>query len=64
MALVNHYSTVEEFIAKFFDDGYEVCPYHFIAKARQNHLKIAKENLSKNELVILLGFAENYFFIV
>ena len=62
--LVNHYSTVEEFIAKVVDDVYEVCPHHFIAKAQANHLKIAKENLSENELIILLDFAENYSFIV
>ena len=62
--LVNHYSTVEEFIAKVVDDVYEVCPHHFIAKAQANHLKIAKENLSENELIILLDFAENYCFVV
>ena len=56
--LVNHYSTVEEFIAKIVDDVYEVCPHHFIAKAQANHLKMAKENLSENELIILLDFAE------
>ena len=50
--LVNHYSTVEEFIAKIVDDVYEVCPRHFIAKAKAKHLKIAKENLSENELII------------
>ena len=61
--LVNHYSTVEEFIAKVVD-VYEVCPHHFIAKAQANHLKIAKENLSENELIILLDFAENYCFVV
>ena len=31
--LVNHSSTVEEFIAKIVHDVYEVCPHHFIAKA-------------------------------
>ena len=62
--LVNHYSTVEEFIAKIVDDVYEVCPHHFIAKAQANHLKMAKENLSENELIILLDFAENYSFVV
>ena len=63
-ALVNHYSTVEEFIAKIVDDVYEVCPHHFIAKAQANHLKMAKENLSENELNILLDFAGNYSFVV
>ena len=33
--LVNHYSTLEEFIAKIVD-VYEVCPHHFIAKAQAN----------------------------
>ena len=61
---MNHYSTVEEFIAKIVDDVYEVCPHHFIAKVQANHLKMAKENLSKNELIILLDFAENYSFVV
>ena len=61
---MNHYSTVEEFITKIVDDVYEVCPHHFIAKAQANHLKIAKENLSGNELIILLDFAENYSFVV
>ena len=61
--LVNHYSTVEEFIANIVDDVYEVCPHHFIAKAQANHLKMAKENLSENELNIL-DFAENYSFVV
>ena len=61
---VNHYSTVEEFIAKIVDDVYEVCPHHFIAKAQANHLKMTKENLSENELIILLDFAENYSFVV
>ena len=61
---VNHYSTVEEFIAKIVDDVYEVCPHHFIAKAQANHIKIAKEHLSENELIILLDFAENYSFVV
>ena len=28
------------------------------------HLKMAKENLSENELIILLDFAENYSFVV
>ena len=62
--LVNHYSTVEEFIAKIVYVVSEVCPHHFIAKAQANHLKMAKENLSENELIILLDFAENYSFIV
>ena len=62
--MVNHYSTVAEFIAKIVDDLYEVCPHHFIAKAQANHLKIAKENLSENELIISLDFAENYSFVV
>ena len=61
---VNHYSTVEEFIAKIVDDVYEVCPHNFIAKAQANHLKMTKENLSENELIILLDFAENYSFVV
>ena len=61
--LVNHYSTVEEFIAKIVD-VYEICPHHFIAKAQANPLKMAKENLSENELIILLDFARNYSFIV
>ena len=47
--LVNHYSTVE---------------LQNIAKAQANHLKMAKENLSENELIILLDFAENYSFVV
>ena len=55
--LVNHHSTIEEFIAKIIDDVYEVCPHHFIAKAPANYLKISKENLSENELIILLDFA-------
>ena len=59
---MNHYSTVEEFIAKIVD-VYKVCPHHFIAKAQANHLKIAKKNLSENELIILLDFAENYSFV-
>ena len=63
-ALVNRYSTVEEFIAKIVDGIYEVCSHHFIAKAQANHLKMAKENLSENELIILLDFAENYSFVV
>ena len=62
--LVNHYSTVEEFITKIVVDVFEVCLHHFIAKAQANHLKIAKENLSENELIILLNFAENYSFAV
>ena len=62
--LMNHYSTVEEFIAKIVDDVYEVWTRHFIAKAQANHLKVAKENLSENELIILLDFAENYSFVV
>ena len=62
--LVNHYSTVEKYIAKIVDDGYEVYPHHFIAKAQANHLKMAKENLSENELIMLLDFAENYSFVV
>ena len=56
-------ATVEEFIAKIVD-VYEVCPHHFIAKTQANHLQIAKENLSENELIILLDFAENYSFVV
>ena len=62
--LVNHYSTVEEFIAKLVDDVYEVCPHNFLAKAQANHLKIAKENLSESELIILLDYAEKYSFVV
>ena len=54
--LVNHYSTVEEFIAKIVDDVCEVCPHHFIAKAQAKHLKIAKENLSENELIISMTY--------
>ena len=63
-ALVNWYATVEEFIAKIVDDVYEVCPHHFIAKAKANHLQMARENLSENELIILLDFAENCSFVV
>ena len=59
----NPYSTVEEFIANIAD-VYKVCPHHFIAKAQANDLKITKENLSENELIILLDFAENYAFVV
>ena len=44
-------AAVEEFIAKIVD-VYEVCPHHFIAKTQANHLQIAKENLSENELII------------
>ena len=62
--LVNHYSAVEEFIGKIVDDVYEVYPHDFIAKAQANHLKMAKENLSENELIILLDSAENYSFVV
>ena len=62
--LVNHYSTVEEFIAKLVDDVCEVCPHHFLAKAQANHLKIAKENLSEIELIMLLDYAEKYSFVV
>ena len=62
--MVNHYSTVQKFIAKIVEDVYEVHPHHFIAKAQANHLKMAKENLSENELIILLDFAENYSFVV
>ena len=62
--VANHYSTVEEFVAKIVDDVYEVCPHHFIAKAQANHLKMTKENLSENELIILLDLAENYSFVV
>ena len=61
---MNHYSTVEEFIAKIVDDVCEVCPHHFTAKAQASHPKMAKENLSENELIILLDFAENYSFAV
>ena len=50
---MNHHST----IAKIIDDVYEVCPNHFIAKAPANYLKTVKENLSENELIILLDFA-------
>ena len=42
---VNHYSTVEEFIAKIVGGVYEVFPHHFIAKAQTNHLKMAKKKL-------------------
>ena len=52
------------FIAKIVDDVCGVCPHHFIAKAQASYLKIAKENLPANELIILLHFAENYSFIV
>ena len=58
--LVNHYSTIEGFIAKIVDDVCGVCPHHFIAKAQASYLKTAKENLSENELIILLHFAENF----
>ena len=57
-----HNSTVEEFISKTIDDVYELCPHHFISKA--NHLRIAKENLLQNKVIILLDFAENYSLIV
>ena len=62
--MVIHYSTIEEFIVKIVDDVCEVYPHHFIAKAQANHLKMAKENLSENELIILLDFTENYSFVV
>ena len=56
--LVNHYSTVDEYIAKIVD-VYEVFPHHFFAKAQANHLRIAKENLSENGLIISSDFAGN-----
>ena len=37
--------------------------FALIQKYKQN-LKIAKENLSENELIVLLDFAENYSFVV
>ena len=46
--LVNHYSTIEGFIAKIVDDVCGVCPHHFIAKAQASYLKTAKENFCKD----------------
>ena len=63
-ALVSQYATVEEFIAKIVDDVYEVCLHHFIAKAQANHLKMTRGNFSENELIIILDFDENYYFVV
>ena len=45
-------------------DVYEIFPHHFISEAQANHLRIAKENLLQNEVIILLDFAKNYSFVV
>ena len=54
--LVNHYSTVEEFIAKIVVDVYEVCPHHFIAEAQANCARISLRKFTSNTTPICCIF--------
>ena len=54
----------EEFVKDVSVKLTNLSVHHYIAKHQSNYLKKLKDNLQEDELVILMDFAENYFFIM
>lgn len=57
-------SSVQDFIQMACSSFDGLRQHHFIAKAQSSYLSKLKENLSENEAIVMLDFAENYSFMV
>ena len=64
-------SNLEEVELHFYDVSDEICDqirnltvHHFIAESQNKYFKYAKDNLSEDECVTVLDFADIYSFIV
>ena len=53
-----------DFIDDIIEKLKELLPHHFIYKHQEWYIKTKKENLLANECIVILGFAENYTFVV
>ncbi|XP_033127584.1 uncharacterized protein LOC117125231, partial [Anneissia japonica] len=56
--------SIENYISKVCDAFDNLRDHHFISKAQAKYLTELKNNLSEDEVLILLDFAENYSFVV
>lgn len=56
--------STEEFIAELSTKLFQLTSHHFNSKHRSSYLRIMKENLVQDSIIILMDFAENYSFIV
>ena len=55
---------VEDFIDELISKVSVLSKHHFIAKNQNNYLRLLKNELNSNELIILMDFSENYSFVV
>ena len=62
--LVTYTSTVEEFLAVLCKKLDAITSHSFIAKSQASYLKNLKNEVEKDEVIVLGDFAENYKFLV
>ena len=55
---------VDDFIDDLISKVSILSKHHFIAKNQNNYLRLLKNELKSNELIILMDFSENYSFVV
>ena len=53
-----------DFLDELCDQIKDLTNHNFIAESHNKYFKYAKEDLSVNECVVVLDFAENFYFIV
>ena len=62
--LVTLSTSVQEFIQVACDAFDNLRQHHFVAKAQASYLSKLKDDISHDEAVVLLDFAENYSFLI
>ena len=62
--IVTRQESVSNFIHIICDEFDKLTTHHFISKAQAAYLTSCKEILTENTALVLLDFAENYFFLV
>ena len=62
--LITQTLSQKEFIQTLAGKLSTLTAHSFISKEQARHLKDCKENLKDNECIILLGFAENFKFVI
>lgn len=55
---------LDEFISELSEKIFNLTSHHYTAKHQSAYLRLSKEGLTKEKLVILMDFAENYSFVV
>lgn len=55
---------VDDFIETFCNKLTDLVPHHHIAQQQGKYLKACKEDLKKNEIIMICDFSENYSFVV